>query len=156
MAGGYRSRLVPYVGGLSGTQTVANGGGYRSRFGWWFGGFAGASTTPTPTPTPTPSPSGGWKHDPFSYRHRRRLRDDEEAKPPVLPPQDHGISEPPFDFAGLEAQIAALAAEIGQSLRDRERILAELGRLEFEYNLQLAIEHRRRLLAADDEWFMLN
>lgn len=70
MSAGERSRLLPWVGGLSGNQS-ANNGGYRSRFLWWAGGLSAPATTPPPPPSPTTG-TGGGPTEPLAWYHRYR------------------------------------------------------------------------------------
>ena len=151
--GAYRSRFVPYVGGLSGQSAAQpQQGGRRALFGWWFGGFAGTAAAPPPTPVPQ-LPTGGWVYDP--YRRRRRDDDDDEPTPP--PPAAPVLPErPAVDIAALDARIAALDEQIKRSRRGRVKLREQLRALEIERSIQLALDRHARLLRDDDDWFLLS
>lgn len=150
MAGGYRSRFVPYVGGVSGASAfVPQAGGRRAIFGWWFGGFAGAGTPPPPPPPPASTVgSGGWEYDPFR-RRKKRIEDDEPPIVPSVPPDIPGAEPagPLVDLGLIRQRIAGLETQIERHKLDAA-VSGELRR-----KLE-ALQHRQRL-AEDDDWFIL-
>lgn len=159
MAAGPQSLLAFWAGGAGATSAPAPAdGGYVSMLAFWAGGAGQSGVTPTPPPPPAVNPTGGWKYDPLT-RRTRKVREDEQ--PAVLQePQDHGISDlpplPVVDLAALDAQIQALGERIAAEQRGRAQLIAQLQELEIQRQMAAAIERRRRILAADDEWFMLS
>lgn len=155
-SGGFRSLVGRPVGGLSGTAAPTQPGGFRSLFGRWMFGLSG-STTPPPPPPPPSEAVGGWTYDPYS-RRRKIKRDDEEQipvpPPAIVPPAPY--QPPAVDLAALDRQIAALEARIKESRRGRTKLRAEAARLQLERDMHARFERHRKLMADDDEWFLLN
>lgn len=69
MAGGYRSELVRWVGGVSAPSAQA---GYRDLLAFWIGGISGGSGTPPVTTIPV---GGHGSEDVDDDGYNRRLRE---------------------------------------------------------------------------------
>ena len=122
--------------------------------------------TPPPPPPPPPPPvstvgSGGWEYDPFRRRRKRKREDDEppvqeSIPPPVAPAEPAEPPRPLVDLDEVRARIRALDAEIARRKQAGEALADIRRERQIAHSLQQREENRRRILSADDEWFMIH